>query len=584
MKTEKVNIKTDLIIKNEYHDQMYTPAPEGFLDKSLERSGGKPINSLVVVKSDTKMGKYELVSGGSRYDYMVRNGVEECEVIILHLGVDDNVEDVVVDLNRQRIKTGVELHNEFRHFSKKYPPVRGGKINRNVEIGKELNMSPERVKMFVMLENEFGGSEYEFIITWVFENKMSLDAANNYRKLLKSSNNKYTSDTVKKLIENHCDFFRLSKLDKVIDLNNNSEFEIFNSFLQKTMSEEEYKNVVQSHSKSKEKVDKFFKDQIMVPEVDDKFISENSILLKGNSGDVDLSPIEHLKGKIRCIIGSCEYGYDTKRPGRKDEPEHEELKKMTSQEFATHLAKIYFRYIEYLMETGSVYVIINDYKIGKIYSLFVEHFVIEMEKVGFFLIERLMWEKNNPLPHGDNVKGFTEGFEYIYRFSHKPKVTFTNKVKVYDGEEIKYELTTGCTNHSNKETGVIGGKYIQTSLSNIRNTFNKDYCNNIIKGNVGNPGDYFRQLEKKEDRHSSTSPVYLTGVLTLEGSQEGDYIMDVWNGVSNTMMGSLLLGRKYVGIEIEDKYFKQSIKKTLMVEKFVKTNKSVGKNEMDPAA
>ena len=197
-----------------------------------------------------------------------------------------------------------------------------------------------------------------------------------------------------------------------------------------------------------------------------------------------------------------------------------------------------------------------------------------MEKLGFKIISKKMWIKTNPLPHGENVKDTTEAFEYIYRFSCNPKITFTNSLKMYDGEKISYKLVSGCTNHSNKETGVIGEKYIQSSLSNIRNTLSNTYCEDIIRGNVGNPGDYFRQLENKEDRHSSTSPVYLTGVLTLEGSQKGDYIMDIWNGVGNTMMSSLLLDRKHIGIEIEEKYFHQSIKKAIMVEKFNKNKET----------
>ena len=40
------------------------------------------------------------------------------------------------------------------------------------------------------------------------------------------------------------------------------------------------------------------------------------------------------------------------------------------------------------------------------------------------------------------------------------------------------------------------------------------------------------------------------------------------------MMSSLLLGRKHIGIEIEEKYFIQSIKKAVMVEKFNKNKET----------
>ena len=119
MKTSKTMIELSSIIGNVYHEKMYAPLSEGYMDRSLDRSGGKPIYDLVVVKSETHPDKYELLSGGTRYDYMVRNGIDQCDVILLQLGAEDCIEDIVVDLNKQRIKTGDELYNEFKHFSKK---------------------------------------------------------------------------------------------------------------------------------------------------------------------------------------------------------------------------------------------------------------------------------------------------------------------------------------------------------------------------------------------------------------------------------------------------------------------------------
>ena len=45
--------------------------------------------------------------------------------------------------------------------------------------------------------------------------------------------------------------------------------------------------------------------------------------------------------------------------------------------------------------------------------------------------------------------------------------------------------------------------------------------------------------------------------------------MDIWNGVGNSMLSSLLLGRKYIGIEIEQEYYNQTLVKAAETEKFV---------------
>jgi len=96
---------------------MYTPAADGYLNKSLERSLGKPINNFVVIKSEIHKGKYELVSSGTRYDFMVKNGIKNCEVTLIYLEINDSVEDLVVDLNKPRIKTGYELSKSFKSNS-----------------------------------------------------------------------------------------------------------------------------------------------------------------------------------------------------------------------------------------------------------------------------------------------------------------------------------------------------------------------------------------------------------------------------------------------------------------------------------
>jgi DNA modification methylase len=48
--------------------------------------------------------------------------------------------------------------------------------------------------------------------------------------------------------------------------------------------------------------------------------------------------------------------------------------------------------------------------------------------------------------------------------------------------------------------------------------------------------------------------------------------VDIWGGVGNTMTSSLLLGRKYVGIELEDEYFQQSCRRVDETEKIMRIN------------
>ena len=90
----------------------------------------------------------------------------------------------------------------------------------------------------------------------------------------------------------------------------------------------------------------------------------------------------------------------------------------------------------------------------------------------------------------------------------------------------------------------------------------------IIRGNVANPEDFFRQ--EGEKRHTSTSPIYLTATLILESTRPDDLVVDIFGGVGNTMVSALLLNRKYIGIELENDYFQQSCRRIGMTEERLK--------------
>jgi DNA modification methylase len=136
-----------------------------------------------------------------------------------------------------------------------------------------------------------------------------------------------------------------------------------------------------------------------------------------------------------------------------------------------------------------------------------------------------------------------------------------------DESQKAYRLSQGCTNHSNKGTTSRGSQYIQTNLKKTVNVITDGYAEDIIRCNVGNPGDFFNQLSHVP--HTSVSPIPLTTSLILESTEPGDTIMDIWNGVANTMISSLMIGRRYIGIEIEDEYFEQSTFKADAAEEFV---------------
>ena len=67
--------------------------------------------------------------------------------------------------------------------------------------------------------------------------------------------------------------------------------------------------------------------------------------------------------------------------------------------------------------------------------------------------------------------------------------------------------------------------------------------------------------EKKFGKHPTQKPVELLKRIILSSTKEDDLILDPFCGSSTTGVASVLLNRKYVGIELEDEYLQLSLKR-----------------------
>ncbi len=67
--------------------------------------------------------------------------------------------------------------------------------------------------------------------------------------------------------------------------------------------------------------------------------------------------------------------------------------------------------------------------------------------------------------------------------------------------------------------------------------------------------------EKKFGKHPTQKPAELLNRIILASTKEGDLVLDPFCGSSTTGVSSVLLNRKYVGIELEDEYLQLSVKR-----------------------
>jgi len=566
------------LFQHPYHQKIYGSRTIDYLESSIERTGDHPVNPIVAVPRED--GKFWVVSGMIRLDILIKKGYVEVPILVYEETDDNKIKALIVDLNKARIKTGRELLNEFLHYLEMFPKRKGKKGSRYDLIGKEMDLGYEKVKELTMLHNFFQ-EDGAVVLESVFAGKLTVSQANQLKKVVELYPMKFDSESFEKLCNREFDFSRLDYAIKHLGLEDESEFELIQDYLLKNKTPQEFHKTLEQLGK----VEKIIKDhddaKISTPILTDTYTSEHAHIIHGDNGAVDFN--NPFGKRIMCLVGSPPYG---NRRLNGNVIEEETGHNMNGKEYGIYLAQTYERFKPHMEPDGSIYVIIDDYKLDNgVLACSLEYFVTEMICRGFHLVSRIVWEKTNPMPRNYKGKTMTNSIEFVYRFALDPDNFYSNpnlflEKELPDGKKVIVQ--NGCTNHSGDGKTSRGGSYVQSHLKKLRNTFTEQDCIDVIKGNVAQPEDFFRLAEEK--RHTSTAPIYLTSTFILESTRPGDLCVDIWNGVGNSMVSALLLQREYVGIEKEENYYHQTVNRLRETEEMIEQESEMGFNKNRLAA
>ena len=557
-----IRVKTENLFPHPFLEEVFGSDYNSYLEESFKRTGNKPILPLIVfpIPDSDIPDIYYVGLGMTKLKTSIQLGQTEVDVILINLTEETQVKTTIIDLHKEKERSGSVNLSVFRYNCEMYPDQRGIPGSRYSKIGKEMGRSKDRIKDWVILDNTFKG-EGDSILESIFENGLTINQGMTIKRVVEKYPEKFTSEkSFEKLCDRSFDFKRLEYSLLHLDLNDDVEFELIKRYLLKDLTTEEFQKMLEKMGKTQKRVNNHDESKIEIPMVDQDYRSNHVHLIQGDNRWVEI--INPFGRPVKVLVGSPPYG-GLRLNG--DDPESETGHNMTGREYGIYLSETYERYKEFMSPDGSIYVIIDDSRNPDgSHSCSLEHFVVEMEKKGFFLVNRYVWWKNNPQPRSYNMKGTVNGFEMIYRFVLDPVNYYTNPDLFLELDEIEKGFRFGCTNTDNRGNTTRGGEYYQSNLKKLRNTLDERTCMDIIKGNVQNPEDYFRQIEDKV--HTSTCPLYLTSTLILESTQPGDLVVDIWNGVGGTMESSLLLQRDYIGIEKEVNYFNQSQRRLQILE------------------
>lgn len=168
---------------------------------------------------------------------------------------------------------------------------------------------------------------------------------------------------------------------------------------------------------------------------------------------------------------------------------------------------------------------------------------------GWYLRQDIIWAKTNCMP--ESVKDrCTKSHEYIFLLSKQPQYYFdADAIKTPCSDVTVNRASYGwdCDSPSAGADGIhtekMGNRFAPESGANKRDVWI-----------VSNSGGY------KDDNgaHYATYPEELIQPCILAGSPEGGIILDPFSGSGTTGATALRLNRKYIGIELNEKYLEMS--------------------------
>jgi site-specific DNA-methyltransferase (adenine-specific) len=199
-----------------------------------------------------------------------------------------------------------------------------------------------------------------------------------------------------------------------------------------------------------------------------------------------------------------------------------------------------------LKKNGSLFVNMGDYVINRRYKLIPLHFALEMEKRGWILNDHIIWAKNNPTPtFGKRTICCTE---HIFHFVLSTHFDF----------DLNWLNEEASNRPEISSSGIFWG--LGTPNSKPR-SFMDFRGHNIINSNSSCTTWLKNKCEEKgiPFSHSATFPEIIPEIFIRTTSKIGDTVMDIFSGTSTGGCVANVLGRNYVGFELNASYIQQGI-------------------------
>ena len=462
-------------------------------------------------------GQNRILSGRRRWLACKALGRTDIQVKITDDLAEPQVEQLIIGSNLQRIKSKTEILNELEHIL--------GILGKNQGQRRDLLGKDDNPETF----GKIGKDRYEIASEWI-ANGMS---AATLRRLM----------FVKEFETEYPDA-KLGLVEKVL----NNEMPINRA---KVLAKDYIARV-------KEKEDIPSIPFVPAPEI----TSDNYTIHTKSS--LDMSG-EIADNSIQMVMTSVPY-YDVRKYGIGKKPELG-LEK-TYQEYMANMVRHLKEIYRVLKPTGSFFLNIGDTYSKKSNYLISSRLVIAAcDLAGFHCISEIIWNKTNTIPKTTDRK-LQPSYEKIYHLVKDADKYYYKPFKIRDdNKEIKLNKIT----HRNKRGGYDKGKFaLSKPYKKFTDFINQQEYEDIIKGSsAAAESARLHQLDPSVD-HPAIFTTTISVLPILTTTEPGDLVLDPFSGSGSVGETCLLLDRKYIGYEIEERFSALSVKRLQAVEQSIK--------------
>jgi len=221
------------------------------------------------------------------------------------------------------------------------------------------------------------------------------------------------------------------------------------------------------------------------------------------------------------------------------------------------------QFLRVLKPTGSFILNIKERVVNGERHTYVIELILEMRKLGWLWTEEYLWHKKNSYP-GKWPNRFRDNWERLLHFTKSRQFNmYQNEVMMPVGDWAQERLKNLSATDRQRDTSKVGSGFGK----NISNWVGREkvYPSNVLH----------MATECYNRQHSAVFPVALPEWFIKLFTQDGDLVLDPFNGSGTTCVAAQRLERNYIGIDINSDY-------CLLARDRLEKEKQNGKNKGKP--